>query len=242
MGVPCKMARVARSPGGCLRLGWLGGDPPSGWGSSPRRRSCPRDYLPWCIAAAAGGAGGAQGIAPPQGNTLQGLLLTSIPGWLLCWHGVSKEVHVCESTGEDVGALWPPREEQKAPLVVPRDLFFQLLFSPPLRHPILAALGAWVSAGPRPAPGLTVTLCKLGQGTILAGGWVGPWGGPPSLGAAAQCWGKYLAGIFLAWGASGHFFAGICRARAAGSALAAYHGQVRWGWEGFHSSCIMYPS
>ena len=52
---------------------------------------------------------------PPQANTLQGLLLASIPGWLLCWHAVSKGVHVCESTGEDAGSSWPLREEKKVP-------------------------------------------------------------------------------------------------------------------------------
>lgn len=69
VGVLCKKARVASSPSGCLRLGWLGEDPPSGWGSSPRSRICRRNYLPWCTEAAAGGAGGAQSITTPTRQT-----------------------------------------------------------------------------------------------------------------------------------------------------------------------------
>lgn len=117
------MTRVVWSRGGCLQLSWLGGNPRSGWGSSPRRRSCPGNYLPWCIEAASGGAGGAQSVATPQANMLQGSLLTSIPGWLLCWHGVSKGIHIYENTGEDARPLWPLREEQKAPWWSPGTFF-----------------------------------------------------------------------------------------------------------------------
>lgn len=38
----------------------------------------------------------------------------SSPGWLLCWHGVSKGIHIHVCT-EDARPLRPPREEQKAP-------------------------------------------------------------------------------------------------------------------------------
>lgn len=103
-----------------------------------------------------------------------------------------------------------PSERSRKPHGGPRGPFFQVLLSPPLRHLIQAALSARASAGPRPAPSLTVTLCKLGQGTILASGVVSPWGAPLSLGAAAELWGGIFGRTLPGTGASSHFSAWIC--------------------------------
>lgn len=102
------------------------------------------------------------------------------------------------------------QERSRKPHGGPRGPFFQVLLSPPLRHLIQAALSARPSAGPRPAPSLTVTLCKLGQGTILASGVVSPWGAPLSLGAAAELWGGIFGRTLPGTGASSHFPAWIC--------------------------------
>lgn len=199
----CEGSRVspARWRGwcGCLQLRWLGGKPRSGWGSSPRKISCPGSYLPWCMEAASGEAGDAQSVATPQANMLQGLLLTSMPGWLLCWHGCPRGSTSMRAQEKMQGPFGPSARSRK-PHGGPQGPFFQVLLSPPLRHLIQAALSARASAGPQPAPSLTVTLCKLGQGTGLASGVVSPWGAPVSLGTAAEPWGGHLAGPLLAQG------------------------------------------
>lgn len=96
-------------------------------------------------------------------------------------------------------------------MMVLGNLFSQLLFSPSLRHPNPAALGARASTGPQPAPGLTVTVCTLGQGMMSAGNGVGSWGASPSLGAAAQSWGGgKFSGALLAWGPPAISLLGSC--------------------------------
>lgn len=84
-------------------------------------------------------------------------------------------------------------------MVVPGDLFSKCS-SPHTAAPDSACSQCPGDAGPRPAPSLTVTVCNLGQGTVLAGSVLSPWGAPLSLGAAAEHWRGHLAGPFLAQG------------------------------------------
>lgn len=101
-----------------------------------------------------------------------------------------------------------PSERSRKAHGGPRGPFFQLLLSPPLRHLIQAALSARASAGPGPAPSLAVTLCKLGQGTILARGVVSPWGGSSVPGGCSRTLGGTFGRTFPGLRASGHFCAG----------------------------------
>lgn len=179
-----------------MQLRGLGGKPCSGWGSSPRKRSCPGNYLPWCIKAASGGVGDAQSVATPQGKRAAGIALHQAG----CCAGMGCPRGSTSMCAQKMQGPFGPSERSRKPHDGPQGPFFQLLLSPPLRHLIQAALSARASAGPWPAPSLTVTLCKLGQGTVLESGVVSPWGAPLSLGAAAEHWGGHLARPFLAQG------------------------------------------
>lgn len=126
-------------------------------------------------------------------------------------------------------------------MAVPGDLFFQLLFSPPTAAPDLGCSWCpgecWHPASSWPRSHFV----QAGTGTVWAHGGVSPQGAPPSLGAAAWCWEEYSAGPLLAWGPR-PFLRQDLLSSWSSSALTTYSGLVRWGWEGFHSSCIMYPS
>lgn len=221
-----------------MQLRWLGGKPCSGWGSSPRKRSCPGNYLPWCIKAASGGVGDAQSVATPQGKRAAGIALHQAG----CCAGMGCPRGSTSMCAQKMQGPFGPSERSRKPHDGPQGPFFRLLLSPPLRHLIQAALSARASAGPWPAPSLTVTLCKLGQGTVLESGVVSPWGAPLSLGAAAEHWGGTFGQTLPGTEATSHFSARICRARAAGSALTTHRGQMCWGQEGSHSTCTMYTS
>lgn len=138
--------------------------------------------------AASGGAGDDQSVAIPQPNTLRGLLLTSIPGWLPCWHGVSKGMHIHESTGEDARPLWLLREKQKAPWWSPET------FSPSAPLPTTAAPDSgcsqcpgecwpWASSQPH------CHFVQAGTGDNPGKRCAESLGSPVSLGAAAEHWG-----------------------------------------------------
>lgn len=141
---------------------------------------------------------------------------------------------------EKMQGLFGSSKRCRKPHGGPQGPFLQLLLSPPLRHLIQAALSARVSAGPRPTPSLTVTFCKLGQGTMLASGVVSPWGAPLSLGAAAEPWGGHLAGPFLAQGPVAISLPGSAKLM---QRLCPRHSawpKCIGGREGFHSSCTVY--
>lgn len=135
-----------------------------------------------------------------------------------------------------------PSERSRKPHDGPQGPFFQLLLSRPLRHLIQPALSARASAGPRPAPSLTVTVPSLGQGTVLASSVVSPRGSSSVPGGCSRALGGTFGRTLPGTGASSHFSAGICRACAAGSALTTHRGQVCSGLEGSHSICTMHTS
>ena len=202
-GVPWKMARVMQSPGGCLRLVWLAGDAPSGRRSSPRRRSCPGNYLPWCIEGAAGGGvwGITSPLPPPQGKQAAGVAphqhpgLAAVPAW------DAKGFGVRESAGEGAGALWPSREEQKAPWWSAGTFF------PAALLPTTAAPNSGCSQCPGECwpPASSQHRChflQAGTGDDL-GRWWGwsPWDSSIARGCSTGLGGdRHLAGPLQAWG------------------------------------------
>lgn len=232
--VPCKMVW---SLGGCWLSGWFCRDPPLGWGSSPRRRS-------WDLFALVHQGSHTRGRwCPPQATTLQGFLLSSIPGWLLCRCGMAKAVHVCKSTGEDKDeALSPPREEQKAPWQSP-ETFSSNCSSPlPAAAPDSGCSGClgkrWPPASSQPC-GHFVHAGTRGQSGHTVGSVPRAVLHPRGL--------QHGAGGNIGQGPSwrGDLVFFLCQdllSLWSSSAFTIYRGQVRWGWEGFLSSCIMYPS
>lgn len=203
MGVPCKMVRVDWSLGGCLLFGWLSGDPPSGGGSSPRRRSCPWNYSPRCIEAAPGGLRGCLGYPFPPGQTCcrDCSSPTSQDGCCASMGWPRGSVSV-QAQKKDEAALCPPPWRSRKPHGSPWGHFLPTAL-PPAPH---CGTRFWLLSVPRRAlaPGQLLasrSLCASWDGgrsghTVgsVPGGLLHPWGLQHS--AEGNIW----QGPSLAWG------------------------------------------